>query len=86
MGKIILGIEKLRCPQCGTINLVDIHSDMPDQDNLICGSCGYKALLNCKPLLDKYGLPHGLSTGEKRQITKHLKNNISQMTDDRRQI
>lgn len=78
--KIILGIEKLRCPQCGAINLVEIHSDMPEQDNLVCGSCGYKALLDCKPLLDKYGLPHGLSRPEKRQTAKHLKQNIIKMS------
>ena len=79
MGKIILGLEQLRCPRCRRFNTVEVHSDLPERDWLTCDFCGYKALLNFNPILDKYGLPLGLSREEKRDIGRHLKQNISKI-------
>jgi len=76
MGRIILAMERLRCPRCQQMNIVEIHSDLPARDWLICQYCGYKAILNFAPILDKYGLPHGLSRPEKRDFGKHLKKDL----------
>ena len=79
MGKIIIGVEILHCPRCGRVNIVEIHSDLPERDWLTCRGCDYRALLNFCPILDKYGLPLGLSREEKRDIGRHLKQNISKI-------
>jgi DNA-directed RNA polymerase subunit RPC12/RpoP len=76
---VVLGIEILKCPRCSGPNHIEIHSDLPEQDYLTCKYCGYKALLNYIPILDKYGLPHGLSQEEKRQIGQHLQTNIDRL-------
>lgn len=78
-GKIFLGIEILRCPKCRVLNKIKIFSDLPEKDWLICAFCGYKAIFNFSPILDKYGLPHGLNLQEKRQIARHLKKNIDKI-------
>jgi hypothetical protein len=31
-GKILLGVETLRCPLCGWPNKIEIHSDLPAKD------------------------------------------------------
>ena len=73
MGKIFLGIETLYCPNCRYPNMIEVHSDLPDRERLRCIRCGYSALVNFVPILDKYGLPHGLSRAEKRDIGCNLK-------------
>lgn len=78
-GKIYLGTEILRCPRCKGQNRVEVHSDLPEQNWLICVACGYKAIIDFIPILDKYGLPHGLSKPEKRQIGRHLKQNLKKI-------
>jgi len=78
-GKIFLGIEILQCPQCRRPNEIEIFSDLPERDWLICKFCGYKAILNFSSILDRYGLPHGLNRNEKRQIARHIKKNIDKI-------
>ena len=78
-GKFYLGTEILRCPRCKGQNKVEIHSDLPEMDWLICIFCGYKAIINFIPILDKYGLPHGLSRPENRQIGRHVKQNLQKI-------
>ncbi len=78
-GRLHLGTEHLRCPRCKGINIVEIHTDHPASDWLICQFCGYKAIINFIPLLDKYGLPHGLSKPEMRDIGKHLKEDLAKL-------
>lgn len=78
-GKIHLGIETLRCPQCRFPNKVEIDSDLPAEDWLTCAGCGYKALLDCRPILKKYGLPAGFSIEEKRDFSKHLQADLKKM-------
>jgi len=79
MGRIILGIERLRCPRCGRMNVVAVHSDLPERDWMTCRFCGYKAIINYVPILEKYGLPHGLSRPERRQFGRHLKKEIAKI-------
>jgi len=79
MGKIILGIEHLRCPRCGRMNAVAVHSDLPARDWMTCRFCSYRAIINFIPILDKYGLPHGLSRPERRQFGRHLKKEIAKI-------
>lgn len=78
-GKIILGTERIRCPRCGRINSFEIHSDLPARDLRACGACGYAAVIDFTPILDKYGIPPGLSKPEKRQVSRHLKGNIAKL-------
>lgn len=78
-GKIHLGIETLRCPQCRFPNKVEITSDLPAEDWLTCAGCGYKALLDIRPILKKYGLPAGMSTEEKRDFSKHLQADLKKL-------
>ncbi len=78
-GKIHLGIETLRCPQCRFPNRVEIHSDLPGQDWLTCARCGYRALLNLRPILSKYGLLAGMSVEEKRDFGHHLQADINKI-------
>ena len=78
-GKIHLGIETLRCPQCRCPNRVAIDSDLPAEDWLICAGCGYRVLLDLRPILKKYGLPAGLSREEKRDFGQHLQHDISKI-------
>lgn len=73
MGRIIIGTERIRCPKCGRINIFDIHTDLPERDRRACGACGYSAVINFIPILDKYGIPHGASLQEKRDMTKYLR-------------
>ncbi len=72
MGRIIIGVERIRCPRCGRINAFDIHSDLPELDRRACGACGYSAVINFAPILDKYGIPRGASRQEKRDLTRYL--------------
>ena len=78
-GKIHLGIETLRCPRCQSPNLVEITSDLPAEDWLTCARCGYKALLDIRPILKKYGLPAGLTIEEKRDFSQHLQKDIDKI-------
>lgn len=78
-GKIILGIETLRCPRCRFPNRVEIHSDLPAEDWLTCKFCGYKAVLYFRPILKKYGLPQGMSLAERRSFGRHLKKDIAKL-------
>lgn len=78
-GKIILGIEILRCPQCNIQTHVEIHSDMPAHDWLACRGCGYRAILDYAPFLVKYGLPGGMSRPERRSFGRHLKRDIAKI-------
>lgn len=78
-GKIHLGLETLCCPQCRYPNRVAIDSDQPAEDWLTCAGCGYRALLDVRPILRKYGLPVGLSTEEKRDFSHHLQQDISKI-------
>ena len=78
-GKIHLGIETLRCPQCRFPNRVAIDSDLPAADYLTCARCGHRALLNLRPILQKYGLPEGLSREEKRDFSQHLQRDINKI-------
>jgi DNA-directed RNA polymerase subunit RPC12/RpoP len=78
-GKIHLGIETLRCPRCKFPNRVEITSDLPSEDWLTCAGCGYKALLDIRPILKKYGLPQGLSIEEKRDFSNHLQRDLKKM-------
>jgi len=52
---------------------------MPDKDYLTCSSCGFRGVINFKPMLDKCGLPHGLSRPEKRQFGRHLKADLEKI-------
>jgi len=79
MAKIILGIEHLRCPRCGRINAVEIHSDLSKRDWLICRFCGYRAVINFAPILDKYGLSHAMSRPERRDFGKHLQKDLTKI-------
>lgn len=78
-GKIHLGVETLRCPQCRFPNKIEITSDLPAEDWLTCAGCGYKALLDIRPILKKYGLPQGLSIEEKRDFSNHLQRDLKKM-------
>jgi DNA-directed RNA polymerase subunit RPC12/RpoP len=78
-GKIHLGVETLRCPQCRFPNRVEITSDLPAEDWLTCAGCGHKALLDIRPILRKYGLPQGLSIEEKRDFSNHLQRDLKRM-------
>ena len=78
-GKIHLGIETLRCPQCRFPNRIAIDSDLPLEDWLVCANCGYKAILNLSPILAKYGLPIGLSRDEKRDFSQHLQADLKKI-------
>lgn len=78
-GKIILGTEVLRCPRCKMPNGVEIHSDLPVEEYIECGACGYKARLDFRPILKKYGLPQGLSKNERRSLSRHLQTNTSKI-------
>lgn len=77
--RLKLGTEMLRCPRCRRPVPVEIHTDLPEQDWLVCPHCDYKSELNFVPILDKYGLPHGLSRPEKRQFAEHLQRNIAKL-------
>ena len=79
MAKIILGIERIRCPRCRRENLVEIHTDLPPKGWLVCGYCGKKGLIFYGPMLDKYGLIPGLSRPERRSFSKHLKKDIAKI-------
>lgn len=78
-GKIHLGVETLCCPQCKFPNKVAIDSDQPAEDWLTCAKCGYAAILNLAPILEKYGLPAGLSTEEKRDFSLHLQEDLKKI-------
>ena len=78
-GKIFLGTESLRCPKCGRVNHVEIHSDLPEKDYLTCRFCGYKAIVNLVPILDKYGIPHGASKIEKREVGEYLQKEVGKI-------
>jgi len=78
-GKIVLGIEVLRCPRCQTPNRVLIHSDLPVEEYIECGACKYRARLDFRQLLKKYGLPQGLSKSERRTLSRHLQTNVSKI-------
>lgn len=77
--KLFLGCESLRCPRCGRVNRVPVHTDLPDRQWLTCGGCGYRALLNCAPLLEKYGLLPGLNQSEKRTAGRYLQAEIAKI-------
>jgi len=72
MGRIIIGIERLKCPRCKRTNVFEIRSDLPERGWRECGACGYRAIMNFVPILDKYGIPHGASRIEKREIGEYL--------------
>lgn len=74
-----LGTETLRCPRCRKPVSIEIHTDLPDRDWLSCSGCDYRAVIDFIPILDKYGLPHGLSRPEKRQFAEHLQKNIAKL-------
>jgi DNA-directed RNA polymerase subunit RPC12/RpoP len=78
-GRIFLGREHLRCPRCKRQVSVDVHSDVPDQDWLTCQSCGYKALLNFRPLIDKYGVPPDSSIPERRDTGDYLQREVAKI-------
>ncbi|MCD6476168.1 MAG: hypothetical protein J7K85_07925 [Anaerolineaceae bacterium] len=78
-GRIFLGIEDLQCPRCGGVNHVKIHSDLPERDYLSCTFCGYRAMLNFAPIMDKYGVPRGASKAEKREITQYLRSEVGKI-------
>jgi len=77
--KLYLGTEILWCPQCKGVVSIPVHSDMPERIYLSCRGCGYRAVLNTVPILDKYGLPHGLSQSERRQTATCLKNEVAKI-------
>jgi hypothetical protein len=79
-GTVHLGVETLRCPQCRFPNQIEITSDLPPEDWLTCAGCGYRALLDIRPILRKYGLPLGLSIEEKRDFSRHLQADIKKIT------
>jgi phage FluMu protein Com len=76
MGKIILGIEHLRCPRCRRMNAVEIHSDLPARDWMTCRWCGYKAIVNYEPILDKYCTSTKLSRAERRNTSAWLQKEL----------
>jgi len=78
-GTIHLGSETLRCPRCRYPNRVEITSDLPAEDWLTCVGCGYKARLDIRPIMRKYGLPQGLSIEEKRDFSNHLQRDLKKM-------
>lgn len=77
--KLLLGIEKLICPRCGRVNLMEIHTDLPQSEWLTCEFCGYKAVLDFSPILDKYGLVESMNRSEKRCFAKHLRKNLEKL-------
>ena len=78
-GRIFLGIEALRCPRCGKVNRVEIHSDLPGRDYLSCAFCGYRAMLNFAPIMDKYGVPRGASKAERREMPQYLQSEVGKI-------
>jgi len=78
-GKILLGIETLKCPVCRTENRIEVHSDLPAQDMLTCRGCSYSAILNYGPILKKYGLQPEMSRPERRDFGKHLQSDIAKI-------
>jgi len=76
---IVLGLEKLRCPRCRRVTVVEVHSDLPERDWLTCSFCGFKGLMDFRPVLSKYGLLHGMSKQERRDFSKHLKRDVNKL-------
>jgi DNA-directed RNA polymerase subunit RPC12/RpoP len=79
MGRIILGMEKIRCPRCRRVNLVEIHSDLPEKGWLRCAYCGNKGLIYYGPLLEKYGVSSAMSRPERRDFGNHLQKDIAKL-------
>lgn len=79
MGKILLGTEAVQCPRCGRVNLLEITSDIPIEDFLTCGECGFRDVMDFAPILRKYGLYQGMSKTEKRDFGKHLQQDIAKI-------
>ncbi|MBW2673202.1 MAG: hypothetical protein JRD89_07280 [Deltaproteobacteria bacterium] len=77
--RLYLGIEVLRCPRCKAAVSVPVHTDLPERVYLSCAGCNYRAMLNTAPILDKYGIPAGLSRAERRQTARHLQDNITKI-------
>ena len=74
---IYLGTEYLTCPKCGLAVRVHVMHDMPALDYLECPGCNYRAVLDMTPILDKYGLPHGVSRQESADIARTLPDQVS---------
>jgi DNA-directed RNA polymerase subunit RPC12/RpoP len=71
-GKIFLGIEHLRCPRCGAIVRIPIHSDCPERAYVQCKGCGFKDVMDFTPILKKYGLRTEMSSTEKTETARWL--------------
>lgn len=79
MGKIIIGMEKIRCPRCRAINELEIHSDLPKKDYHKCRACGYRAIINFAPILEKYGILSGMSKPEIRETARFLRAEVDKI-------
>jgi len=79
MGKIIIGMEKIRCPRCRAANELEIHSDLPEKDYCKCCACGYRAIINFAPILEKYGILRGMSRPESRETARFLRAEINKI-------
>lgn len=78
-GKILLGREVLVCPQCNRLNVVEIYSDIPEQDYLECKFCSHRDVFDSAPLLKKYGLQPSMSLLEKREMSHYLQMEASKI-------
>ena len=78
--RTLVTVEKLRCPRCRTVNQVPVWSDAPLQDWATCDGCGYKAVLNFGPLLDKFCIPPvGLSNNEKAELARGIQREVGKL-------
>jgi len=71
-GKILLGIEYLRCQRCHAIVRVPIHSDCPERAYVQCKGCGFRDVMDFMPVLKKYGLRTEMSGPEKTDAARWL--------------
>lgn len=76
---IYLGTEWLRCPVCRYPVRVDVMHDLPAEDWLRCPWCHYRAIMDYRPILDKYGIPHGVSKPEALDIARYLPREVARI-------
>ena len=72
MTGIYLGTEYLTCPRCKRRVALEVMHNLPAEDWLECPACNYRAIIDARPILDKYGLPYGCSAPEKSDMARYL--------------
>jgi ribosomal protein S27AE len=71
-GRILIGTEHLRCPRCGAIVRLPIHTDCPSRAYVQCSGCGFRDVMDFGPVLKKYGLRTEMSASEKTDTARWL--------------